>query len=87
MNGVSYFGLSWNTGDLAGNVYLNFSVSGLVEIPAHALVLFVVGWRGRVVMQSGALLAAAFALGLTALVPQGTRLSNVMEIYTVKNYL
>ncbi|KAF4523823.1 hypothetical protein B566_EDAN008058 [Ephemera danica] len=45
VNGISYFGLSWNTGDLAGNNYVNFSISGLVEIPAHILVLLIVEWR------------------------------------------
>ena len=30
-----YYGLGFNSGNLAGNIYLNFALSGLVEIPAY----------------------------------------------------
>ena len=32
-----YYGLSFNVDDLAGNIYLNFALSGFVEIPAYLL--------------------------------------------------
>lgn len=32
-----YYGLSFNADDLAGNMYLNFALSGIVEIPAYLL--------------------------------------------------
>lgn len=32
-----YYGLSFNADDLAGNMYLNFALSGIVEIPAYIL--------------------------------------------------
>ena len=32
-----YYGLGFNSGSLAGEFYLNFAASGLVEIPAYIL--------------------------------------------------
>ena len=32
-----YYGLSLNTGNLAGDPYMNFFFSGLVEIPAYTI--------------------------------------------------
>lgn len=37
-----YYGLSFNAGRLAGNFYLNFAASGLVEIPAYLLATYLV---------------------------------------------
>ena len=39
-NSLIYYGLSLSTGSLAGNVYLNFFLSGLVEIPAYFIAAF-----------------------------------------------
>jgi len=35
-----YYGLSLSTGQLAGNMYVNNFISGLVEIPAHTSTFF-----------------------------------------------
>lgn len=40
-SGVVYFGLSLSTSTLAGNRYINFLISGLVEAPAYALIVVV----------------------------------------------
>ena len=40
VNGFVYYGLSFNTNSLEGNPYLNFALSGAVEIPAYALTLY-----------------------------------------------
>ncbi|XP_029201092.2 LOW QUALITY PROTEIN: solute carrier family 22 member 5-like [Acropora millepora] len=37
-----YYGLSFNSGNLAGDFYLNFAASGLVEIPAYLLATYLV---------------------------------------------
>lgn len=37
-----YYGLGFNSGNLAGNFYLNFAASGLVEIPAYLLATYLV---------------------------------------------
>ena len=36
------YGLGFNSGNLAGNFYLNFAASGLVEIPAYLLATYLV---------------------------------------------
>ena len=40
-----YYGLNFNTGNLAGNLYLNVFISGLVEIPA---LVYVVALNNRI---------------------------------------
>lgn len=40
VNSGVYYGLSLNTSNLGGNDYLNFLISGAVEIPAYAFLLF-----------------------------------------------
>ncbi|XP_069129266.1 organic cation transporter protein-like isoform X2 [Argopecten irradians] len=42
-----YYGLSLNAGNLGGNFYLNMFLSGLVEIPANTIALFLLGRIGR----------------------------------------
>lgn len=42
MVSLVYYGLSFNVDDLAGNVYLNFALSGLVEIPAYLMATILV---------------------------------------------
>ncbi|XP_072167135.1 organic cation transporter protein-like [Diadema setosum] len=47
VNSVIYYGLSLNTDSLVGNPYLNFFISGAVEVPAYILAVLVVRWIGR----------------------------------------
>ncbi|XP_060558966.1 organic cation transporter protein-like [Ruditapes philippinarum] len=42
-----YFGLALNSENLNGNLYLNFGLSGLVEIPGYLLVVYLVDRVGR----------------------------------------
>ena len=46
-NGLIYYGISLNVGNLAGNIYLNNFLSGLVEIPSHIVGQLSVDWFGR----------------------------------------
>lgn len=42
-----YYGLSLNSGNLGGNFYLNFFLSGLVEFPGYTIVLLFLDRLGR----------------------------------------
>ncbi|XP_063405037.1 organic cation transporter protein-like [Mytilus trossulus] len=44
---MGYYGLSLNTGNLSGDFYLNFFLSGLVEFPAYTLCLVLLDRVGR----------------------------------------
>ena len=41
VNSLVYYGLSLSTSALAGDRYLNFFLSGLVEIPAYTASIFI----------------------------------------------
>ena len=46
-NGLIYYGISLNVGNLAGSIYMNNFLSGLVEIPSHIAAQFAVDIIGR----------------------------------------
>lgn len=69
VNSMTYYGLSWNTSNLGGNDYLNFVVSGAVEIPAYTFLLFTLNTWGRKTILCGCMVTAGVALLLTMAVP------------------
>ncbi|CAN2387795.1 Solute carrier family 22 member, partial [Pristimantis euphronides] len=40
-----YYGLTLSTGDLGGNVYLNLALSGLAEVPAYPLCMYLINHK------------------------------------------
>ncbi|XP_063999426.1 solute carrier family 22 member 15 isoform X2 [Pogoniulus pusillus] len=44
-----YYGLTLNVGDLGGSIYANLALSGLVEIPAYPICIYLINqkWFGR----------------------------------------
>ncbi|NXK87931.1 S22AF protein, partial [Formicarius rufipectus] len=44
-----YYGLTLNVGDLGGSVYANLALSGLIEIPAYPICIYLINqqWFGR----------------------------------------
>ncbi|XP_055853387.1 organic cation transporter protein-like [Episyrphus balteatus] len=69
VNSGTYYGLSWNTNNLGGNVLLNFVISGAVEIPAYTFLLFTLNRWGRRSILCGCMLTAGIALLMTVFVP------------------
>ena len=47
VNSHVYYGLSLNVKNLGGNMYVNFILAGLVEIPSYGLTVFLLNWSGR----------------------------------------
>lgn len=70
-NNITYYGLSWNTSNLGGNDYLNFVVSGAVEIPAYTFLILTLNRWGRKHILCGCMVVAGLALLLTTIVPKG----------------
>ncbi|KAF5290282.1 hypothetical protein FQR65_LT11616 [Abscondita terminalis] len=68
--GMSYYGLSWNTSNLGGNDYVNFIISGAVEIPAYIFLLLTVNRWGRKYILCGCMITAGVVLLLTMAVPK-----------------
>jgi len=64
-----YYGLSWSTNNLGGNVLLNYVISGAVEIPAYCLLLLTLNRWGRRSILCGCMLVAGIGLILSAIVP------------------
>ncbi|XP_055716130.1 organic cation transporter protein-like [Phlebotomus papatasi] len=70
VNSGTYYGLSWNTNNLGGNILLNFVISGAVEIPAYTFLLLTLNRWGRKTILCGCMLMAGTMLLLTMAVPE-----------------
>ena len=58
VNGFVYYGLSFNTNSLEGNPYVNFLLSGAVEVPAYVLCMYVLTKTGRKTSVVGSMIGA-----------------------------
>lgn len=65
----AYYGLSWSTNSLGGNEYINFVISGAVEIPAYTFLIFTLNRWGRKVILTGSMVFGGFTLLLSLLIP------------------
>lgn len=64
VNAFVYYGLSFNTNSLQGDPYINFFLSGIVEVPAYALTLYALRTKGG---RRGSLVTAMIGAGLSFL--------------------
>merc|ERR1719474_2168504 len=71
-NALSYFGLTMNTGDLGGDVHINFIISGFLEIPAYAAAIFFLLRCGRRFPYSGSMILCGISLLGIMVVPRGS---------------
>lgn len=69
-NSFVYYGLTLNTGSIAGGLYLNFFLNGVLEIPSYALSLFCLKKFGRKIPYVSFILLAGIALFCTVIIPQ-----------------
>ncbi|KAK7071333.1 hypothetical protein SK128_003957 [Halocaridina rubra] len=70
VNSGVYYGLSLNTGNLGGNDYINFVISGAVELPAHALTILLLDRIGRRLPLCAFLVLGGLALLSTMFIPK-----------------
>lgn len=69
VNSFIYYGLSYNTGNLGGDPYINFLVSGAVEFPAYMITIIVIKKLGRRIPLMSTMVAGGIACILTIPVP------------------
>lgn len=62
VNSGTYYGLSWHVANLGGNDYINFLISGLVEVPAYTFLIFTLNRWGRKIILCGCMLVSGVAL-------------------------
>ncbi|XP_070542002.1 organic cation transporter protein-like [Ptychodera flava] len=72
VNSLVYYGLSLNTDLLAGNRYLNFFLSGAVEIPAYILSAIIVSYFGRRIPLCIFHVVGGIACIITGFIPEET---------------
>ncbi|XP_069134928.1 organic cation transporter protein-like [Argopecten irradians] len=60
-----YYGLSLNTGNLGGDFYVNFLLSGLVEFPAYTLCLVLLDRVGRRLLHAACMILGGIACIVT----------------------
>ncbi|XP_050712760.1 organic cation transporter protein-like isoform X3 [Eriocheir sinensis] len=70
VNSGVYYGLSLSTGNLGGNPYLNFMISGAVEVPALAIATLLLNRIGRRIPLSAFLGLGGLSLLSTMFIPE-----------------
>ena len=71
LNALVYFGSTFNTSYLEGNLFMNFALSGAVEIPPHVLLPVISKYVGRVVILCVSSIATGMALLPIVFIPIG----------------
>ncbi|CAG9862203.1 unnamed protein product [Phyllotreta striolata] len=69
-NNLTYYGLSWNSNNLAGNPYLNFVLLGAVEIPGYLILLLFLNRWGRTKLMCCCMMVAGIMLLISIAVPK-----------------
>ncbi|XP_050466688.1 organic cation transporter protein [Cataglyphis hispanica] len=69
VNSGTYYGLSWHASNLGGNDYVNFVISGIVEVPAYTFLIFTLNRWGRKIILCGCMMLSGLALLATLFVP------------------
>ncbi|XP_054718179.1 organic cation transporter protein-like [Uloborus diversus] len=70
VNSFVYYGLSYNTNELAGNPFVNFALSGAVEFPGYLLTIFAIRSLGRRNPLAWSMIAGGIACLLMYPLPQ-----------------
>lgn len=70
-NNLVYYGLSFNSSNLGGNIYINFLVAGAVEIPAYVFSILAFEHIGRKIPLIFCLLSSGLSLLAIIAVPKG----------------
>ncbi|CAM5156568.1 unnamed protein product [Natator depressus] len=71
-----YYGLTFNAGELGGNLYLNVALYGLIEVPAFPLCMFFIekSWSGRRKTTTFFLIFAGFTCIFIMFLPENSGL-------------
>ena len=86
MSSIVYYGLSLNSSNLGGNDFVNFVMSGAVEIPAYFIVILILNKVGRKWPQCLTMLLSGAALLLTMAVPEGNGRDSLLKNGLITTY-
>ncbi|XP_046843149.1 solute carrier family 22 member 15-like isoform X2 [Xenia sp. Carnegie-2017] len=72
INGMVYYGASYGASDLGGSMYLNYTLTSLIEIPANVLVVYMCERFGRKKAVILNMIFGGIACFIVSLIPGGT---------------
>ncbi|GBN55621.1 hypothetical protein AVEN_258046-1, partial [Araneus ventricosus] len=80
----TYYGISYNTNELAGNPFINFALYLATEILSTILVLTAIQYKGRRRSLAVGLAVAGVACLLVYPIPEGAKQKNICQ-YSHRN--
>lgn len=80
VNAFVYYGISFNTNELAGDPFVNFALSGAVEFPAYFLSIFALKYWGRRMPLAVTMITAGMSCLLAYVLPEG-KFTNIHPYY------
>ncbi|XP_055945328.1 organic cation transporter protein-like [Argiope bruennichi] len=75
-----YYGLSYNTNELAGDPFVNFALSGAIEFPAYFFTMYAIYWKGRKIPMSMTMGLGGLACLLTYPLPSDSWFSTTLSM-------
>lgn len=87
VNSGTYYGLSWNATNLGGDDFVNFVISGIVEIPAYTFLIFTLNRWGRKVILCGCMMVSGLLMIGTLFIPKGELATSTIIISVPKNQM
>ena len=72
VNSLVFYGLAWNVGQLAGNLYLNYAINGAIEIPAYIMAVILLAKVGRRHLICWNMVLGGAACLILSFIPSGT---------------
>ena len=82
VNTLVYYGLSLNTKHLGGDIYKNFFLSSLMEVPAYLTSVCLINWWGVLKLILNNIIYSCRCFCWFFLVPEIWRKSNWREVFT-----
>ncbi|CAM1313040.1 SLC22A3 (predicted) [Pycnogonum litorale] len=80
VNAFVYYGLSFNTNDLGGDPFINFLISGALEIPAYIMTALIVLYFGRKYPLTFVMVVGGLGCAATIVIPEGKYFKKIYRI-------
>ena len=71
VNSLVFYGVSYGVEGLGGNLYVNFAISGLIEIPAYFLCIIIAKYSGRRLSISSTMILGGVACLILSAISEG----------------
>ena len=82
---MAYYGLALNSGDLGGDLFMNFFLQSFMDIPANVIIILLLDRIGRKPLQVGSMIIGGAALMSTIFTIIYGGKGKILKIFYIAN--